>query len=277
MLFSLVIIVKGRVQQLRNVLESVSRSSLLPHDIQIVTMDDTDNYAFTNSLELPIELHAMSSSETLPLAAARNAGAKAAKTDILFFLDVDCIVHPNLFKDMIETMKGKTVLSAYPMYLPYLPEHGVYETLLSDAVKHPDRASIPAGHAVSYKKFWSLIFCIQKSAFNKIGGFDESFTGYGGEDTDFAHSFDAHGYILEYVNTHVLHQWHKKYSPPVNYLDDILVNAKQYFKKWNVYPMYAWLQEFEKMGLISLHNNQIIKLRDPTEAEISASESNDPY
>lgn len=274
---SLIIIVKGRAQQLKNVLESVAQSTVIPNDIQIVIMGEDNEYSFLQDVSLPIEVHTLHTSATLPLAAARNTGARAARTDLLFFLDVDCIVHPELFETMIREANPQTILSAYPLYLPYLPEHGTFTLLESDALQHPDRVPIPHGTAVDFKKFWSLIFCIHTSTFEAVGGFDESFVGYGGEDTDFAHSFDKEGYTLTFSKTYVLHQWHKKYSPPLNHLDDILINARRYRQKWGAYAMFSWLKEFEHKGLIRIENNEIIKLRNPTNQEVASSQSNDPY
>ncbi|WP_409241961.1 glycosyltransferase family 2 protein, partial [Caballeronia sp. INML3] len=34
--------------------------------------------------------------------------------------------------------------------------------------------------------FWSLNFACHLNTFEQIGGFDDAYTGYGGEDTDFA-------------------------------------------------------------------------------------------
>lgn len=275
--FSLIIIVKGRAVQLKNSLESVGNSSLKPSDIQIVSMSAEDEYSFIQEFDLPIIVHRLTTPDLLPLAAARNLGARNAQSEVLFFLDVDCIVHPTLFETMAAALKPNDVLSAYPRYLPYVPDHGTYDRLVGDSLVHPDRAAIPVMEKVSFKKFWSLVFCMTKSSFEEIGGFDESFTGYGGEDTDFAHSFNERGSTLKFVDSDVLHQYHVKYSPPLNHFEDILLNARRYYEKWHVFPMYSWLKEFQDKGLITIKADALIVHRTPSDSEIEACLSKDPY
>lgn len=273
--FSVIIIVKHRLQQLQNVLEAIERATIHPHDVQIVAMDD-ESYSVSSDT-FPIHVHRLSSDETLPLAAARNFGAAQADTNTLIFIDVDCIVEPTLFEETLSHISPTTVITGYPLYLPYLPDNGVYEALLPDTVSHPERRTIPTLTPVEHTKFWSLIFAIHKDQYTKIGGFDESFIGYGGEDTDFAQSFHKAGLKLLFAPTHVIHQYHIKYDPPLNYFNAILKNAERYKEKWGRYAMYAWLQKFAAMGLITIEDTSLTVLRQPTKEEMNAQLSTEPY
>jgi GT2 family glycosyltransferase len=275
--FSIVTIVKGRRKQLANLLESVKGSTVLPHDIQVVCMDSPDGIAIPDGLNGSI--HVSDEPHELPLAAARNRGIAATETDNVIFIDVDCIVSPTLFATMLMALQAGNVVTAYPLYLPIVPDTGNYSNLKHRAVPHPARARIPVGQPVHHLQFWSLLFAVQKQTFDAIGGFDESFVGYGAEDTDFAMTFHQAGVKLIFVYDYVLHQYHAKYDPPLNYFDSILENAKRYQQKWNVLPMQRWLKGFEEMGLIKIDQaDHIITVRQkPTDGQLKNSISPYPY
>jgi GT2 family glycosyltransferase len=274
--FSIVTIVKGRRKQLTNLLDSVKASTTLPNDIQIVCMDNPEEIVIPDGLIVNIRL--IDNTHTLPLAAARNMGISAAKTDHVIFIDVDCIVSPTLFENMLAALKTTNIITAYPLYLPIVPDTGNYNDLKDKAVTHPGRERIPAGEAVEHLQFWSLIFAVQKQTFDTIGGFDESFVGYGAEDTDFAMMFHQVGIELIFVRDFILHQYHDKHDPPVNYFHSIIENAMRYQQKWGVLPMQRWLKAFEEMGLIKIGQaDQITVLQSPTDSQIKNSISAHPY
>ncbi|NIJ55445.1 glycosyltransferase family 2 protein [Dyadobacter arcticus] len=274
--FSIVTIVKGRRKQLANLLDSIKASTNLPYDIQVVCMDDLDGIATPNGLN--VNIHLIKQIHELPLAAARNVGMTAAKTGNVIFIDVDCIVSPTLFANMLMVLEAENIITAYPLYLPVLPDTGNYGDLKHKAVTHPARERIPVGQPVEHLQFWSLIFGIQKQTFEKIGGFDESFVGYGAEDTDFAMMFHKADFKLIFVRDYVLHQYHDKHDPPVNHFHSIIENATRYQQKWDVLPMQRWLKAFEEMGLIKIDQaDNITVSQKPTDSQIKNSVSKHPY
>lgn len=274
--FSIVTIVKGRRKQLGNLLASIKNSTILPIDIHIVCMDEPDDIFISN--ELDVVVHGINSQYSLPLAAARNLGINASKTESIIFIDVDCIVSPTLFQSLLRSLKADKIIAAYPLYLPILPEHGNYAELVNLSVAHPSRENIPFGKTVPHLQFWSLIFAVQKQTFKKIGGFDESFTGYGAEDTDFAMTFHEKSVEQIFVDDYILHQYHDKYDPPLNHFNSIIDNAIHYQKKWKVLPMQRWLKAFEDLGLISITSeNQINVIQNPSEKQIQERISLNPY
>ena len=274
--FSIVTIVKGRRKQLANLLYAVNASTILPYDIQVVCMDDPDGIVIPEGLT--VSIHVSKETHELPLAAARNKGISATKTDNVIFIDVDCIVSPTLFANMLLVLKPNTIIAAYPLYLPIVPDTGNYGDLKPKAVAHPAREHIPVGKPVDHLQFWSLLFAIQKQTFNTIGGFDETFVGYGAEDTDFAMMFHRSGVRQIFVRDYVLHQYHDKHDPPLNHFDSIIENATRYQQKWTVLPMQRWLTAFEDMGLIEVDQTGSITVRQkPTDSQIKDSVSPHPY
>ena len=274
--FSIVTIIKGRRKQLANLLDSIKASTILPCDIQVVCMDDLAGIITPDGLN--VNIHLIKEIHELPLAAARNLGISAAKTGNVIFIDVDCIVSPTLFANLLMSLQADNIITAYPLYLPVMPDTGNYSDLKHEAVTHPAREHIPVGQPVDHLQFWSLLFAIQKQTFEKVGGFDESFIGYGAEDTDFAMTFHKANVQLIFVSDYVLHQYHDKYDPPVNHFLSIIENATRYKQKWDVLPMRRWLRAFEAMGLIKIdQENNITVIQKPTDNQIKNSVSPHPY
>jgi GT2 family glycosyltransferase len=274
--FSIVTIVKGRRKQLANLLYSIKDSTILPYDIQVVCMDNGDGVVTPDGLN--INLHVNKDTNELPLAAARNKGLATTKTDNVIFIDVDCIVSPTLFGNMLTALREKNIIAAYPLYLSIVPDNGNYADLKYRAIAHPGRESIPVGQPIDHLQFWSLVFAIQKQTFEQIGGFDETFIGYGAEDTDFAMQFHRAGVKLFFIPDYVLHQYHNKHDPPLNYFDSIIQNARRYRQKWGVLPMQRWLRAFASWGLIKIEaTDNIAVIQQPTESQLQNSISPHPY
>ena len=84
----------------------------------------------------------------------------------------------------------------------------------------------------------------------RLGGFCEDYTGYGGEDTDFGQTARVVGVGLAWVGgAHAYHQHHPVQDPPVDHLDDILVNATLFHRRCGWWPMRGWLDAFAAQGL----------------------------
>ncbi len=91
---SVLTLVRGRADRLRNLMRGLARQTLPPRELVIAWMqpdpepDLPDPGCPVRHLHVP--------GEPMPLAAARNRAAEAATADLLLFLDVDCIPSPGL-------------------------------------------------------------------------------------------------------------------------------------------------------------------------------------
>lgn len=277
--FSVVTIAKGRRQQLRNQMMGILRSKELPSAYIIVLMDDEPiELPFTDKFEVIIKRQPTKHA-TLPLAEARNMGYREASTPNIIFLDVDCIPSSTLFSSLLAAVNSKTIVCAYPRYLSFVPKdfEWSYLRLLESSITHPQREKILPGVPADHNLFWSLIFIIQKQTMNSIGGFDQRYTGYGAEDTDFARLAKSKNIDVLFVRDTVLHQYHDKYDPPLNYFHDIIQNAQTFYEKWHEWPMGSWLNKFKKLGLIDFTDSSIEIIREPTTDEINSTHSTLPY
>ncbi|ANI42792.1 glycosyltransferase family 2 protein [Mycolicibacterium vaccae] len=201
--------------------------------------------------------------EPLPLAAARNAGARTALdhgAELLIFLDVDCIPSPGLierYRSAASRRRHQDALLCGPVtYLPPAGPSGYDLATLNRHVRpHPARPSPPDGTVLAtteYALFWSLSFAVRRATWDRIGGFCEEYEGYGGEDTDFARCAQALDVPMRWVGgAHAFHQHHPVEDPPVRHLVDIVRNAHVYHRRWDSWPMGGWLDAFQERGLIT--------------------------
>lgn len=151
-------------------------------------------------------------------AAARNLGARAADGDVLLFVDGDTVPSPTYVEE----------LAALPALLP--------DALVTGRRRHadltgwtPDRlrawfAGGPAPEELtepawlrgagslldaddrSYRFVISAVMGTSRALFREVGGFDETFDGYGGEDWELAHRLFTAGAVLAHRERAVA--WH---------------------------------------------------------------------
>lgn len=245
---------------------------MIPHELIVVDMGD-------RQAALPLTPFPLFRSPlpgaALPLAAARNLGARQASGEHLLFLDVDCIPRRNLIATMSGALETRDALiCAEVRYLGPLDRHlDNDEQMLTAALLHPVRSFPATGLKPEANPglFWSLAFGIRRDSFAKLGGFDEDFTGYGAEDTDFGfRAVDASLPLLLLGGTGAFHQHHDVYSPPIQHLPDIVRNANRFHAKWQKWPMDGWLRSFEAMGLVRFNESCLVQLRDATPHELNA-------
>lgn len=135
---------------------------------------------------------------------AYNRGAEQAKGDILICHDGDIIV-PTEYDASIKRHlcdDGQDVF--YPgRFLFYLSEETTNNALTREAF---DRIGVAPPETV--KQNWTGgTFAIRRDAFEAVGGFDESFTGWTGEDREFYDRCQVlNGMFHSYVP--FLHLWH---------------------------------------------------------------------
>jgi N-acetylglucosaminyl-diphospho-decaprenol L-rhamnosyltransferase len=205
-------------------------------------------------------------SSDLPLAAARNAGARAAiqaGAGVLVFLDVDCIPAPTTlarYADVLSSgVRGWPVVACGEVhYLPPVGHPSEYRApgLEVRARPHPARpAPDPCEVLVAEdtRLFWSLSFALTGDDWEALGGFDEAYTGYGAEDTDFGQRLSAAGGDLLWVGgAAAYHQHHPTETPPIQHLRSIVRNANTFHDRWGWFPMEGWLADFATLDLAEL-------------------------
>nr|WP_286346736.1 galactosyltransferase-related protein [Frondihabitans sucicola] len=200
------------------------------------------------------------------MAAGRNAAAERALRDgaeLVVFLDADCVPGPNLIRGYREAAMRHpdAVLSGPVTYLPegfgdLAPARLAAATAPHLARPAPDPGTERRASESEYDLFWSLSFAVTARGWRTAGGFDGSFEGYGGEDTDFGRRLRQRHVPLVWVGgADAYHQYHPTTTPPVQHLDDILRNGARFASLWGQWPMTGWLEAFERDGLVERVEN----------------------
>ncbi len=268
---ALVTIAHGRHDHLRAQLHHVGRGTCLPDHHVVVSMDDPDIAEIANPY--PAQVVSLDADRTaLPLAAARNLGARTALdagADILVFLDVDCLPGPQLIRRYadvaIDSVQAPAIWSGPVHYLPALgPGRSTYTQ--SDLVRSEPHSARPAprGDALVRESrlelFWSLSFALTADDWEQLGGFCEEYVGYGAEDTDLARVLAAqHGRLTWVGGATAYHQHHPTSSPPLQHVAAIVRNANIFQDRWGDFPMLGWLREFEARGLTALAGDRWVQ------------------
>ncbi|WP_019940911.1 glycosyltransferase family 2 protein [Dyadobacter beijingensis] len=265
---SVLTIVKSRSDALENLVRGLEKSVLYPAELVIVNMNEPASQL--TSPYFPVRAFEFVSLEKLPLAAARNFAAKQAEFPFMIFLDVDCIPSPQLVERYLNAHRQSDDLWIGPVR--YLRPEATRESdflskLMELSSPDPVRGNL---EQISHALFWSLNFACSRRTYERIGGFDTRFTGYGAEDTDFGFAARVCGISLGVVDAMAYHQYHPSYDPPLNHFEDILMNARTFFEKWNLWPMDGWLRKFENAGLIKWEADEIRILRKPDDSLIQA-------
>jgi hypothetical protein len=258
---AIITIAHGRHDHWRMQRAALARHSSTADLHVLIAMNDD---AFTDDDGAPplriVPLHAEPG--PLPLARARNVGADAALAagaELLVFLDVDCIPAPELvdgYRAAAVDPASRGHLLCGPVTYLRPPGPGGYDidTLADLDDPHPARPAPPVGEVVvggRHELFWSLSFAVDAATWRRVGGFDETYSGYGGEDTDFGQRARRVGVELAWVgSSRAYHQHHPVEDPPLRHVDDILRNGALFAERWGWWPMQGWLDAFTEMGLV---------------------------
>jgi hypothetical protein len=244
---------------------------VIPEALWIVQMNEAPG-DFASEL-FPIYTRRVDGLDGLPLARARNSAAAIDPVAAWVFLDVDCIPAHDLLAHYRDSLRARPD-ALHMGQVRYLPEGangpGWDEAALYErGVEHPLTAFRgKPGAASPYNLFWSLNFACMGTTFARIGGFDEAYRGYGGEDTDFAFRARRQGVALLNTAAMAFHQYHPTYDPPLNHFADIVVNARRFHQCWGVWPMEGWLRAFSEQGLLEWRDDRLEIIRAPSDEQV---------
>jgi N-acetylglucosaminyl-diphospho-decaprenol L-rhamnosyltransferase len=248
----------ARIEHLRRQEEWIA--AVAPDAVRVVVQLDAE----PDPVFGPGALHVPPGADGFRLAAGRNRGAAEALArgaDLLVFLDVDCLPHPEMLPTYEAAARRETAGRSELLCGPvtYLPE-GVIPASPANASAHlaphaarpaPDAGVVQPATPADWDLFWSLSFACTAETWTGIGGFDERYEGYGGEDTDFAWRAREAGSNLHWVGgAHALHQYHATSKPPWQHLDDILRNGRLFASTWGRWPMLGWIEAFADAGAV---------------------------
>ncbi|MFY0409866.1 glycosyltransferase family 2 protein [Solicola sp. PLA-1-18] len=254
---TVVTIARGRLDHLALQLRGLARGSVVPDEHVVVSMGDPDVTAAARTASCTVV--GVPVDGELPLSRARNVGVRTALdggADVVVLLDVDCVPGPDLvrtYRDHVAS--GDPALWCGTVaYLPPPPDGGYDLATLGDGVApHAARPAPAAGEVLDgdHRLFWSLSFAVDGPTWDLVGGFDEGYSGYGGEDTDVGQRARAAGVPLRWLGgAPAFHQHHPTSTPPVQHVRSIVANATRFHARWGWWPMEGWLEAMATQGLV---------------------------
>ena len=274
---SLLTLTRNRTALLADLLAALDAAPDPPLDVVVGVCGGDDPAPHLPAVSFPVRLLDVGSDgDRIPYSQARNACARAAEAEHLLFLDADCVPEPGALRafDAALAATGGLCIGG----LRYLPpgDHDLTDVvgLARDSRPHPARPAPPAtGWAPSdaYEMVWGLGIAIPKTVFLNLGGFDERYGGYAGEDTDLAVAAREAGVPLHVVaGATLFHRHHDVFEPPLQQLRATVANAQRFRDKWGWWPMGGWLAAFADGGYLDWHPNAetATVLRTPTAEEI---------
>jgi N-acetylglucosaminyl-diphospho-decaprenol L-rhamnosyltransferase len=276
---SVLTLVRGRQRHLRNLMLSLEKQSLLPGELVIAWMQPQP-FDDLPTLPFPVR-HVIVPGEELPLAEARNSAARAASGECLVFLDVDCIASRAMIASYARAVEERDgIFLSEVFYLPsdapdFAGDCTVLDTIGRPHVSKPRFPENGVEEEPDGSQLWGLSFALRKRTWQSVGGMDEWFVGYGGEETDFAACAARAGVRTFRVGgARVYHQHHAISIPPLHHFQSILRNARHFREKHGRWCMDYWLGQFRDRGLIRWQPDAdaLDILRQPQPEEIRAAE-----
>ena len=202
--FSIIIPVYNGGDQLRRCLTAIAQSDFTDWELIVVDDGSTDG-----SLALAQSFGAITlqTSGQLGPAAARNAGAHAARGSYLYFIDADCVIHSNTLAEIARIFQ----------------EHPDFDALFGAYDDTPAAANFVAQYKNLFhhyvhqnsndnaSTFWTGCGAIKRSQFLALGGFDaQRFTRPSVEDIDLGYRLKQNGgqiYLAKGVQVKHLKAW----------------------------------------------------------------------
>jgi glycosyltransferase involved in cell wall biosynthesis len=191
---SVVILTYNQDWQLSKLLKALDNQTILPFEVIIINNNGVDP-EINEIYKFPVIIKNLHyESEFDKRAYARNVGYEIASGDIITFFDCDAFPYKNYIELTQKLLKEKMLLygKRYEVYENYFDkieelQDNIFETFSSDM------------HDEHIKAEWninSLLFCSNNFSLYKTNEqlFDETFEGWGYEDTELGYRYFKNGY-----------------------------------------------------------------------------------
>ena len=219
---SIVISTFNQKDTLGRILDGLAAQIKNPKDFEVVITDDgsvdgTDR--FVKKIRFPIFMKYLPADGNIGRAGNRNRGFARTVGRHVLFLDGDMIPGPGLMKThmaMWGSCPDDVILGAIQDPPEFKPDR------LRRYLHSRGRLSAAGETLIPGRYLTSNNFSISRETFEKLGGFDESFKGWGGEDTDFGLRLEKRGAVIRYNPAAICYHYH------LRTLDDIITEYEKY-------------------------------------------------
>lgn len=201
-MISVVIPVHNSEKTLDRCITALLRSGFDTNELEIIIVDDCSIDGSPRiAARYPVKLLRLK--QNSGAAVARNYGSAHAAGDILFFIDSDVFVEPDVLRKIDAIFRNNTDVDAVVgAYLPRQPNDDFY-SLYQTAFTYYNHENCPEG-AIHW--FWGACGAIRAAVFHEIGRFNETYRGAGAEDIEIGYDLSDGGYrIVLDKSIHVVH------------------------------------------------------------------------
>ena len=185
---SIVIPNRNREAILGECLEAVYGSRYGSFDVVLVDDASTDG-SLDIARRFPCTV--VKNERCLGAAASRNAGARAAKGEILFFTDADVLLAPDALSRVNSDLEDDRIAGVIGLLSPSL-RFGNLSSQYKNLYMHTTYMKLPAEVSV----FYTSCAAIRRGVFEECGGFDVRYLSSGIEDMEFGERVTGGGHIL---------------------------------------------------------------------------------
>jgi GT2 family glycosyltransferase len=192
--FSIITPAYNNPEEVRKLLDSVRPEILNDPTLEMIVVDDCskDDSLMKVARESGFAEYMRLEKNSGP-AEARNAGARAAKNDLLIFVDSDVVLNKDTFPRIREKFAGDGSIQVFGGEYDLEPANPSLSTRFKSLMVASWR---PKGGTVSV--FLTRLGVIKKSIFTDMGGFDTSLRTASVEDYEFARRLINKGYAIHY-------------------------------------------------------------------------------
>lgn len=182
--------------------------------IEIILVDNNSNDGSLEEVESYLNKKSIKSVKLIPrfskrgVAAARNAGIREAKGEILAFTDADCIAHKDWIKNLIQGYIDELNGAVAGGIQGYNPQN-LFEKFSSVfTLKSLPKPGIFTRFPILHGGFAHANFSVRRWAIKKVGFLDESVQ-FGWEDYGFCARVYKNGYKINYVPGALIYHRHR--------------------------------------------------------------------
>jgi len=190
---SIIIPSHNRGRLLMNTLASLARQSCAPGSFEVIVIEDGSDDGtplMLNGLQAPYAFRCIAKPYSNSRAQTRNMGIRAARGDILIFLDAEMLCPPGLVGAHLDlhARYGPCMVCGWDRRLTEVPPTPLADDWQAWAREHLcERQWTPGQGQVGAIPFVTCNASCRRLDAIEVGMFDEAFTGYGHEDLDLGH------------------------------------------------------------------------------------------
>lgn len=276
---SVVVPTRNRIDTLRAVLPTLLRQTLDQGAYEIIiadsqSTDGTAQYLQELSAGLPAGLLHHRPGPYTSRAAARNAGAAAARAPLILFSDADILASESLLERHLEDHRSapsrRLAVVGCELRVTSLDDYRLQRER-PDTRKPLQR---PWRRRLSWLYFLTGNASLRREDFDKVGGFDEAFTGYGHEDLELGYRLQKSGVEIIYDREAINYHWH-----PVGYDEEIGRMELAGMSTVRFYRKHPDLDVKLKLGMtpVSLGLHSVLAAATPLRRSIERAATSQPW